>query len=147
MKTVLKGLITLGVSLVTSHVLAQEVTSSKFKKVVWVVFENTNYQNVMKQPDFANITKLGATLQKMSGETHPSQGNYVAMVAGSVMGVANDKNIDIAGNHIGDLLEKANLNWHVYAEDYPGNCYTGAKSGKYAAGSDPYKHKERDESN
>jgi phospholipase C len=34
--------------------------------------------------------------------------------------------------HLGDLLEQKGLQWKVYAEDYPGDCFLGATSGNYA---------------
>ncbi len=106
--------------------------SQHFKKVVWVVLENTNFQGALKQPDLAKLTKSGALLTNMFGETHPSQGNYIAMIAGSPLGVKGDKSIDLPDTHIGDLLERAGKDWRVYAEDFPGNCFIGPTSGSYA---------------
>ena len=103
----------------------------KFKKVVWIVFENTNYASALKQPDFLKLTQQGALLTNVQAETHPSQGNYVAMIAGSTLGVKNDAPVDLNSSHLGDLLEKAGLDWKVYAEDYPGNCFTDKVSGNY----------------
>lgn len=103
----------------------------KFKKVVWIVFENTNYAAAMKQPDFLKLTQSGALLTNVQAETHPSQGNYVAMIAGSTLGVKNDAPVDLNFSHLGDLLEKAGLDWKIYAEDYPGNCFLGNVSGSY----------------
>lgn len=103
-----------------------------FKKVVWLVLENTNYQGAMKQPYLAELTKSGALLTNMFGESHPSQGNYIAMIAGSTLGVKGDRSVDLPDSHIGDLLEKAGKDWRVYAEDYPGNCYTASTSHSYA---------------
>jgi phospholipase C len=70
--------------------------------------------------------------QNMFAETHPSQGNYVAMISGFTYNIKNDKNVDLDGMHIGDLLEAKKLTWKVYAEDYPGNCFLKSTSGKYA---------------
>lgn len=65
-------------------------------------------------------------------ETHPSQGNYIAMVAGDLLGVTGDSVYDLSQNHLGDLLESHQMTWRNYAEDYPGKCFTAATSGKYA---------------
>lgn len=111
---------------------------SRFKKVIWVVFENTNYKEALKQPDFANAAKLGALFTNLTAEDHPSQGNYIAMIAGSTLGVGNDSSKDLDGRHVGDLLEKSGRDWRVYAEDYPGNCFTGKKSGKYVRKHNPF---------
>ncbi len=111
--------------------LTAQAQAERFKKVVWIVFENTNYQSAMKQADFMKVAQSGAIFTNMSAEAHPSQGNYIAMVAGSTLGVKNDRPVDLNSNHVGDLIEKAGLDWRVYAEDYPGGCFTGATSGKY----------------
>lgn len=111
---------------------AEAPAGQRFKKVIWVVFENTDYKSALKQPDFFKTTTQGALLTQVTAEAHPSQGNYIAMIAGDTLGVHNDNNIDLTENHVGDLLEKADLDWKVYAEDYPGNCFKGATSGLYA---------------
>ena len=105
--------------------------SGHFKKVVWIVFENTNYSKALAQPDFKKLTQNGALFTNLTAEIHPSQGNYIAMVAGSKLGVTNDNVVDLKEFHVGDLLEKAGLKWKTYAEDYPGNCFTGKSSGNY----------------
>jgi len=103
-----------------------------FTKVMMVVLENTNYAKALEQPFLLGLSKNGALLENMSAETHPSQGNYIAMIAGDTLGVKNDNNIDLISQHIGDLLEAKGLTWKIYAEDYPGNCFLGATSGRYA---------------
>lgn len=102
-----------------------------FKKVMIVVFENTDYAAAIKQPFFAEFAKVGANLENMSALTHPSQGNYVSMISGETYKINNDNKIDLNGSHIADLLEAKKLSWKVYAEDYPGNCFKGEISGDY----------------
>jgi hypothetical protein len=111
---------------------AEPAPGQRFKKVIWVVFENTNYAAAIRQPDFARAASQGALLTQLSAESHPSQGNYIAMIAGSTLGVHSDNNVNLNQSHVGDLLEKAGLDWRVYAEDYPGNCFVGATAGLYA---------------
>lgn len=115
-----------------------QAASEHFKKIVWIVFENTNYQEALKQPDFAALTKQGALFTHLSAETHPSQGNYIAMIAGTHFGVNDDGVVRLSGNHLGDLLEKANLDWRVYAEDYPGNCFQGESVKGYYRKHNPF---------
>lgn len=110
---------------------SQTVPGSHFKKVVWIVFENTDFKKVMEQKDFFRISQFGASMTQMIASTHPSQGNYIAMIAGSTLGVTSDSPIDLNAFHLGDLLERKGLSWRVYAEDYPGNCFTGKKSKNY----------------
>lgn len=117
---------------------AQLPRNSHFKKVVYIVFENEDYEPVLSQPDFAKFAKKGALFTKMRAEVHPSQGNYIAMVAGSAFGITSDSNVDLPHTHVGDLLEAAGMDWRIYAEQYPGNCFTGKKSGKYVRKHNPF---------
>lgn len=105
--------------------------ATHFNKVVFVIFENTNYSKAIAQLNFANYATKGLLLTNIIAETHPSQGNYVALISGSTFNITNDKNIDLDSKHIGDLLVQKGLSWRVYAENYPGNCFTDAVSGKY----------------
>ncbi|MGZ3694394.1 MAG: alkaline phosphatase family protein [Bdellovibrionota bacterium] len=111
---------------------------SRFKHVVQVIFENTNYASALKQPDFAALVKRGALMTKLSAQNHPSEGNYIAMIAGDTYGVASDANVNLSARHIGDLLEEAHLDWKVYAEGFPGNCYMGSSKGKYVRKHTPF---------
>lgn len=107
----------------------------RFKNVIWVVFENKNYSTSLAQPIFRAFADRGISFSQMVAETHPSQGNYIAMIGGDVMGVSGisgDNPVNLNASHLGDLLEKNRMDWRVYAENYPGNCFTGATSGLYA---------------
>jgi hypothetical protein len=119
----------IALSLLTITFSAQ---AANFNKVLVIVFENTEYMNALKQPFFASLTKEGALLTNFKAAIHPSQGNYVAMIAGSTFNINHDKSIDLAERHIGDLLEEAKRDWKAYAEDYPGNCFLEKRSGDYA---------------
>lgn len=115
-----------------SPVIAQTaLVKDHFKKVVVVVFENSDYSSAIAQPDFKKFTQNGVLFTNLSAETHPSQGNYIAMIAGSNLDVTNDNIINLKETHLGDLLENANLKWKVYAENYPGKCFTGMSYGAY----------------
>lgn len=115
--------------LASSEVSKSEVP--KIEKIMVVIFENTDYELAMKQPFFSKFSKDGASISNFYAETHPSQGNYIALISGSKHGVKDDQNINISANHIGDLLESKEKSWKVYAEDYPGNCFLGASKGQY----------------
>ena len=103
-----------------------------FKKAMVIVLENTDYEEALKQPFLSELARQGARFTNFSAEGRPSQPNYIAMIAGDTMGVTTNDNVDLEGPHLGDLLEAQGRSWKVYAEDYPGNCYLGATSGKYA---------------
>ena len=103
-----------------------------FKKVVVIFFENTDYDKAMAQPTFARLAAQGAQLTQMQAVAHPSQPNYVALIAGSTFGLLTDRNLDLPNRHLGDLLEEKGRSWKAYAEGFPGNCFTRPTSGAYA---------------
>lgn len=112
--------------------------SPAFKKTMIVVFENTNYQAALNQPTFAKFARDGALLTNLVSEVHPSEGNYIALVAGSNFGIANDSSVTLDVQHIGDLLEAHGKSWKIYLEGYPGNCFTGMTAGKYVRRHNPF---------
>lgn len=105
-----------------------------FKRVTVVVLENTDYKTAVKQPFLKTLMKRGATLTNYHAIGHPSQPNYVALIAGSPMGVTGDGRQDIGlyERHLGDLFEAVGSTWTAYAEDWPGHCFRKERSGRYA---------------
>lgn len=102
-----------------------------FQRIITVVLENTDYADASRQPFLSRLAARGAVLQNLQAETHPSQGNYIALVSGGTHGVTSDAAVDLDVRHVGDLLDSKGLSWKVYAEQYPGNCFTGDMSGAY----------------
>ena len=106
-----------------------------FKKVVTVIFENANPEEVFKQPMFRKIAREGANFKNFHGLFHPSQPNYIAMTSGSNFIVTTDDVYNLDVKNITNLLDDKHLSWKAYAENYPGgkdNCFTGASDGLYA---------------
>jgi hypothetical protein len=125
-------LLALAICLASGRLYAQP------QKVILVILENTNYEEAIAQPFLGGvIARQGALATDLHAVGHPSQPNYVALVAGSTLGVHNDSNVRLNARHIGDLLEAKSKSWHVYAEGYPGNCFLGATSGRYARKHNP----------
>ncbi len=110
----------------------------RFKKVIYVIFENAAVASVMKNPIFKDLADKNVFLSNVYATGRPSQPNYLAMVAGDFFGVNSNSNIDLNYTHIGDLLEAKGMDWRAVAEDYPGNCFTGASSGKYTRKHAPF---------
>ncbi len=106
--------------------------SSRFHKVIYIVLENTSAADALKNPVLKKFADEGVYFSNFMAETHPSQGNYIAMIAGDLLGVIGDENYDLPQDHLGDLLEAHNMTWRNYAEDFPGHCFTGETFGKYA---------------
>ncbi len=126
-------------TLLVTAFLAGSVASAKgsFKKVFVVVLENTNYSAAIQQPFLAEFAKRGALLTNMTASTHPSEGNYISMIAGDTFGINKDIKIDLPDANLADLIEAKGMSWKVYAEDYPGNCFQG-DSGNYARKHNPF---------
>jgi phospholipase C len=104
---------------------------NNIEHVVVIMLENTSYEAASKQPYMKSLKSQGASLDQYHAVAHPSQPNYIALIAGDTLGVDSDKNYDLNANHLGDLLEAANKTWKVYAEEFPGNCSLKARVGNY----------------
>lgn len=121
----------------TCHAVALE-GGRNFDRVIFVIFENTNYSSAIKQPFFKKLADDGVHFSNLFALAHPSQPNYVALTSGSLNGVSSNKNVDIDSDNIVDLLERAGLTWKVYAEGFPGNCFRGATKSGYARKHNPF---------
>ncbi|KAJ3313771.1 hypothetical protein HDV04_001575 [Boothiomyces sp. JEL0838] len=67
----------------------------------------------------------------MHGIAHPSQPNYIAMIAGDVLGVRDDFTVDLTQSNLADTLEAVGKTWTSYQESYPGgvgNCVTDTET-------------------
>ena len=126
------------VSLITTNVHAISRTSRAFDRAIFVIFENTNYSVAMQQPFFKQLADHGANFTNFFALTHPSQGNYIALTSGDLNGVTSDSPRDVNVHNVVDLLEARGLSWKVYAENYPGNCFTGKSSGDYVRKHNPF---------
>ena len=101
-----------------------------FQQFGQLIFENTNYATAEANAVFKSIRnyKNNRLLSQMYAVEHPSLPNYIAMIAGTTFGVKDDRSpatYNFTNSTIIDLLEAKGISWKMYAEDYPGNCYTG----------------------
>jgi hypothetical protein len=135
----LKSLIVLIVFAISASQAFSSTSNGKyFDRAIFVIFENTNYASAIKQPFFKQLADSGAHFSNFMAITHPSQGNYVALTSGALNGVTGDGKIDLNVANVADLLEAKSLTWKVYAEDYPGGCFTGSSKGNYARKHNPF---------
>jgi phospholipase C len=107
------------------------VAGKWFDRIMIVFLENQGLDPVLKNSVFKNMTKYGTLLTNYHGSYHPSQPNYVAVIAGDNMGVRNDGQYELKGDSIVDLLEKKGISWKTYQENYPGNCFAEMKNYPY----------------
>lgn len=104
------------------------------KHVIVVVLENEDAADAYRQPFFEALRARGASFENFFALTHPSQPNYIGLVSGSMHGVDTNDLVDLDVRHLGNLLEAKGLDWKVYAEAYPGNCYLGQRAGVKSEG-------------
>ena len=100
-----------------------------------VMMENTNYSDVIRSvgnsaaidpgmPFTASLARHGVILDNMWGTYHPSDENFVAMVAGDTFeyGAIYYPNYDLAATHLGDLLEAQGKSWRAYVQNMGTPC-------------------------
>ncbi len=115
------------------------------RHVYLVIMENEDYSAVVgsgQAPYINGLIGRYALATNYSSVAHPSQPNYVALFSGSTQGVADDNVHDISGTNLVDQLESNGRTWRVYAQNYPGGCFTGdvAQNGPDGSGTYARKH-------
>ena len=121
-----------------------------FTQVYVIVLENEEYGSIAGSAQAPYLNSLivdGGLAANYFGVAHPSQPNYLALFSGSTQGVTDDGSHDLPGTNLADQLEAAHKTWSVFAQDYPGGCFTGStkggggegigKAGSYARKHDP----------
>src|ERR1700749_2464034 len=94
-------------------ILAAAITAPppSIRHVVVVVLENEDAKRADAQPYLRELASRGAVLNNYHALTHPSQPNYIALIAGSVFDVKNDRPVVIDARPLGNLLEEKELTW------------------------------------
>jgi hypothetical protein len=99
-----------------------------FSHIYLIVMENKEYGSIVgsKAAPYENslIAHYGLATND-HGVSHPSEPNYIALTSGGLQGVTGDGFYNLASANVFDQIEAAGHSWHVYAQNYPGNCYTG----------------------
>jgi hypothetical protein len=108
-----------------------------FRHVYLIIDENKVYASVVgsKRAPYLNslIARYGLATA-FYAEAHPSEPNYIALVSGGTQGVTSDGTYNLTAPSLFDQLDSAGKTWHVYAQAYPGHCYTGSVYGPVADG-------------
>lgn len=90
-------------------------------RVVVVVMENKSYDQVRTQPYTLSLMQQGATFTQSFGVAHPSQPNYIALWAASLLGVTNNNcpapGSPFTAENLGHACEAAGLTWRAYSEN------------------------------
>lgn len=113
-------------------------------RVAIVVLENHGPGDVLGSGWLATQARRGALATNAYGETHPSLGNYLAMISGSNQGVSDDDVSDgpFPAPTIAGQLDAAGVSWKAYMNGMPSPCFgrtsTNDVTGRYAKRHNPF---------
>lgn len=100
------------------------------------MMENHSYSDVIGNsaaPYINSLADSGALFTRSFAVTHPSQPNYIALFAGSTLGVTSDDcPTALTGPNLASQLASAGRSFAGYSEDLPQTGFTGCSSAKYA---------------
>ncbi|KAI9306477.1 phosphoesterase family-domain-containing protein [Cunninghamella echinulata] len=128
-------------SLPVNDLNARSIIPGKhFDRVVIFIFENNDFSKVHADPFFGSLAKKynGIELTNFAATTHPSQPNYIALIAGSQLEVDDNSEYNINSKSIVDLLEAKGISWKSYQESYTGNCNLAMSIGTYRRKHNPF---------
>ncbi|KAK7920761.1 hypothetical protein PG985_008783 [Apiospora marii] len=96
-----------------------------FDRFISIWLENQNFAQVIQDPDFADLKRHGILQTRYYANTHPSQPNYLAAVAGDYFGLNHDESVRVPDNvsTVVDLLDTRGISWGGYFERMPGPGY------------------------
>ena len=111
-------------------------------RMVLVVEENHEFGQVIgsrRAPFLNRLAAHGTLLTRYYAVTHPSLPNYVALLAGSPLGIHGDcRRCHRPGRNLVDQLEQAHISWKAYYQSLPAPCSAVVKAGEYAKKTDPF---------
>lgn len=106
----------------------------RWQHVVVAVLENRDADAVLGSgaaPWTDEMAGRGAVLTDMHGETHPSQGNYLALFSGSTHDAGDDCPLTVDGPTLAGQLADAGLTFAGYAEGLPERGSDVCEDGRY----------------
>ncbi|KAI8914529.1 phosphoesterase [Gorgonomyces haynaldii] len=121
-----------------ASVVAAPVSSAPFDRIFVITLENQSYKTATSNPYLGQLAQKGRLLTDYHGVTHPSQPNYISMIAGNTKGVFLDFDSTLKQATIVDQFESKGISWKSYQQSYPGNCFTGGSSGTYRRKHNPF---------
>jgi hypothetical protein len=112
--------------------------------VLVVVMENHGYIATHTASYTAKLIRSGAVFTSSYATTHPSQPNYLALWAGSTLGVSDDAcpapGSPFTAENLGHACEAAGKTWRAYSENLPsaGSDVCSADGALYTRKHDPW---------
>ncbi|MBV8569113.1 MAG: hypothetical protein JO319_00740 [Acidobacteriaceae bacterium] len=141
-------------AMASAPVLPKPVATPALDHVYVVMMENTNYADVIRtrgnrvtidpqMPFTAKLAANGVVLTNTWQTYHPSDQNYVAMVAGDTYkyGLTYFPDYDLKVRHLGDLLEAEGKTWRAYVQDMVTPCNlssSGSGRASYSPDDEPF---------
>lgn len=114
----------------------------QFDHIVVAIEENHSYGDIIGSGDAPYINSLaqqGALFTDAHAVTHPSQPNYLALFAGSTLGVTSDDcPQSFNGPDLGGELLAQGLTFTGYSEDLPATGDTSCTANDYARKHNPW---------
>lgn len=118
--------------------------SQQYDHIFVIVEENTEYDHIIRNPKAPTLNDLAnryGLATHYFGTSHPSEGNYVALVGASDYGITDDAPYTahvVNAPSIVDQLEAAGLSWKGYFQNLPvagyaGTCYPSTGPCLYAS--------------
>ncbi|MDE3073968.1 MAG: hypothetical protein KGJ86_00940 [Chloroflexota bacterium] len=112
-------------------------TPPRFSHVFLIVMENHTLANVLANPaapTFRSLARQGAVADAYYGLTHPSEPNYLGLLAGDTFGVHDDgTDRALPGGTLVDSLESAGYSWKGYFEGLPEAGANVGAAGRFPA--------------
>lgn len=111
--------------------------------VMVIVLENRERSSVLDSSDAPYLRALAHRYGQATasyGMAHPSLPNYLALIAGTTLGVSSDcTSCSVEAPTLVDQLGRAGIGWRAYMEGLPHPCFTGDSSpAGYAKKHDPF---------
>ncbi len=123
-------------SLLALPLAAQTDAPPAFSKVVVIIFENTEFEEILGNPDAPFFNQLAGQYGlavNYFGIAHPSLPNYLATIGGDTFGITEDcEDLNVCNrpepfpSNLADQIEASGRTWVAYMEDMPETCYIGS---------------------
>ena len=99
--------------------------------MVEIILENREYGfvigNTRQMPFLNKMAQEYTLLTQYYAVSHPSLPNYIAMIAGSTLGIKSDcTTCYVNSPNLADLIEASHRTWKSYQEDMPSPCFSGS---------------------
>lgn len=107
--------------------------------VVWIVFENHSYSQVIGSADAPYINRLARVCglaTNFHAESHPSLPNYIAMTSGSTQNISDDDDPSAHPLSVPSIFSQLGKHWAALDESMPSDCHL-TSDGLYAVRHNP----------